>query len=121
MERYTWKAKLKPGMLEEYIKRHGDIWPELRLLLLDAGIRNYTIWNSGDLLFGYYECLHGVEYAAKKQADSEIVRRWNEYMKDVMEMELDPVTGAQPLMARVFELSEDIAGNDAISGAPVNT
>ena len=28
--------------------------------------------------------------------------RWNEYMKDVMLMEMDPETGAQPLMKQVF-------------------
>ena len=55
-------------------------------------------------IFGYYECEKGVEYAAKVQAESEIVKRWNEYMKDVMEMELDKETGSQPLMTEVFRL-----------------
>ena len=31
-----------------------------------------------------------------------VVDRWNEYMKDVMLMEMDPETGAQPLMKQVF-------------------
>jgi L-rhamnose mutarotase len=43
-----------------------------------------------------------VEFAAKVQANSPVVDRWNEYMKDVMVMEMDPVTGAQPLMKQVF-------------------
>lgn len=46
----------------------------------------------------------GIKYAAKVQAQSPIVECWNEYMKDVMEMELDKETGAQPLMTEVFYL-----------------
>ena len=104
IERYAWKATVKPGMLAEYRRRHDNIWPELKELLKSAGICNYTIWNVGDELFGYYECEKGVEFAARTQAGSEVVDRWNEYMKDVMVMEMDPVTGAQPKLEQVFFL-----------------
>ncbi|HXK72874.1 MAG TPA: L-rhamnose mutarotase [Clostridia bacterium] len=104
MERYAWRAKVIEGKLDEYIKRHNEIWPELADLLKKAGIRNYTIWYNNNDLFGYYECEKGVEYAARIQAQSPIVDRWNEYMKDVMVMEMDPVTKAQPLMEQVFLL-----------------
>ena len=56
MERYAWKATVLPGKLEEYIRRHNEIWPEMKDVLHQAGIRNYTIWNVGNELFGYYEC-----------------------------------------------------------------
>ena len=59
MERYAWKAIVKDGMLEEYVRRHNEIWPELTQVLNDAGIHNYTIWNVGNELFGYYECDQG--------------------------------------------------------------
>lgn len=101
MERYAWKATVLPGMLPEYIRRHDQIWPEMEDVLTQAGIRNYTIWNVGDQLFGYYEC-PSVEFAAKIQAESPVVARWNVYMKDVMVMDTDPETGAQPLMKQVF-------------------
>ena len=101
MERYAWKATVLPSMLDEYIRRHDEIWQEMKDVLNAAGIRNYTIWNVGDELFGYYEC-DSVEEAARVQAASPVVDKWNEYMKDVMKMELDPITGAQPLMRQVF-------------------
>ena len=101
MERYVWKAHLLPGKLDEYIHRHDTIWPEMTQLLNDAGIRNYTIWVNGDELFGYYEC-DSVMEAGRIQAESPVVARWNEYMKDVMVMDTDPVTGAQPLLRQVF-------------------
>lgn len=101
MERYAWKATVLPGKLDEYVRRHNAIWPELKEVLHQAGIHNYTIWNVGDELFGYYEC-GSIAEAARVQAESPVVDRWNEYMKDVMLMEMDPETGAQPLMKQVF-------------------
>ena len=52
MEKYAWSGKIAPGAKSEYIKRHNEIWPEMVEALKKAGIRNYTIWNTGDTLFG---------------------------------------------------------------------
>ena len=101
MERYAWKSTVKEGMLDEYIRRHDEIWPEMKQMLHDAGIRNYTIWNVGNELFGYYEC-DSVAFASKVQAESEINAKWDVYMRDVMVVAKDPVTGAQPLLKQVF-------------------
>ncbi len=103
MEKYAWKGLIVEGTIDEYIKRHDEIWPEMKEVLEKAGIVNYTIWNVGNELFGYYECEKGVEYAAKVQAESEVVDRWNEYMKDILIMEMDPETGAQPKLRQVFK------------------
>ena len=83
MEKYAWRGKIVPGMQEEYKKRHDNIWPEMKEVLADAGIVNYSIWMQGEELFGYYECEKGVEYAAKVQAESSVVKKWDEYMKDI--------------------------------------
>ena len=101
MERYAWKAIVREGMLDEYIKRHDEIWQEMKDVLHAAGIRNYTIWNVGNELFGYYEC-DSIAEAGRIQAESEVNARWDQYMRDVMIFEKDPVTGAQPLMKQVF-------------------
>lgn len=102
MEQYAWKALVRDGMLDEYIRRHDAIWPELVEVLREAGIRNYSIWNVGHEVFGYFECEHGAAFAAEVQARSAVVDRWNEFMEDVMIMVMDPETGAQPKMRRVF-------------------
>ena len=102
MEKYAWKATIKDGTLEEYIRRHDNLPQEMKDLLYEAGIRNYSIWNVGNELFGYYECINGIEFAAKTQAGSPIVAKWDEYMADILVMEKDPVTGAQPLLKQVF-------------------
>ena len=104
MERFAWKGRIKPGMKDEYNRRHDEIWPEMVALLKSAGIRNYTIWSDGETLFGYYECEQGIEFAERTQAESPVVDRWNEYMKDILELEMDPETGAQPKLEQVFRL-----------------
>lgn len=97
MERYSWSARIRPGMLAEYIRRHDAIWPEMTALLNQAGIRNYTIWHQGDQLFGYYEC-DSIEQAMQVQGQSPVVARWNDYMQDVMVVQLDDSgAGPQPL------------------------
>ena len=102
MEKYAWKARIVHGALEEYKRRHDEIWDEMKQVLENAGIVNYTIWNVGDELFGYYECEKGIDFAAKVQRESPVVEQWNLYMKDILIMELDPDTGAQPKLTKVF-------------------
>jgi L-rhamnose mutarotase len=103
MAKFAWKGNVLEGKLEEYIRRHDAIWPEMAQLLKKAGIRNYTIWNTGNELFGYYEC-DDIDTATRIQAESEVVARWGEYMKDVMTAETDPETGFHPMLRQVFSL-----------------
>ncbi|MCK5736180.1 MAG: L-rhamnose mutarotase, partial [Spirochaetaceae bacterium] len=44
MNRVSFKMKLKPGMKDEYKKRHDEIWPELLVLLRGAGVSDYSIF-----------------------------------------------------------------------------
>ena len=104
MERMAWRGRIKPGCFEEYVRRHNEIWPEMKALLKEAGICNYSIFADGNELFGYYECEKGIAFAERTQAESPVVDRWNEYMKDILELEMDPVTGAQPKLVQVFRL-----------------
>ena len=96
------RAKLKNGRREEYCRRHDQIWDSMKQVLKSAEICNYSIWIVDNDIFGYYECEKGRDHAARVQAESETVKLRNEYMKDVMEMELDKETGSQPLMTEVF-------------------
>ena len=96
------RAKLKNGRREEYCRRHDQIWDSMKQVLKSAEICNYSIWIVDNDIFGYYECEKERDHAAMVQAESETVKLRNEYMKDVMEMELDKETGSQPLMTEVF-------------------
>ena len=101
MVRYAWKGYVKEGALEEYKRRHDEIWPEMSAVLDQAGIHNYTIWNVGNELFGYYEC-EDLEYALKVQEESDIVKRWDIYMADILTMETDPETGKQMPLRQMY-------------------
>lgn len=100
-KRYAWKCQLLPGRLTEWKYRHDHMWPEMAQALKDAGIRNYTIWTDGEELFGYYEC-DDTDFTTKSQAESKVVDLWNEHMKDVIYMEMDPENGAQPHLTEIF-------------------
>ncbi len=45
-----------------------------------------------------------MERQDKTQAESPVVDKWNEYMKDILELVMDPETGAQPKLEPVFRL-----------------
>ena len=102
MERYFWRAKIIEGKKDEYIKRHKEIWKEMKDVLTAAGVCNYSIWTDGNDVFGYYECRYGADFAAKVQRESETVKKWNVYMQDVMVMGTDEKTGAQPKLEEAF-------------------
>ncbi len=104
MEHMAWKGRIKEGCKAEYVRRHNEIWPEMVEVLKAAGICNYSIFEVDNELFGYYECEKGVDFAEKTQAESPVVDKWNEYMADILELEMDPVTGAQPKLEQVFRL-----------------
>jgi len=44
VQRHAFKMFLNPGAAEEYRRRHDAIWPELKALLREKGVRNYSIY-----------------------------------------------------------------------------
>ncbi len=83
------KMKLYPGMEEEYEKRHKALWPEMKDIIHKYGGRNYTIFLDKETLtlFGYIELEN--EELWSKEADTEINRKWWDYMAPVMETNPD--------------------------------
>jgi L-rhamnose mutarotase len=80
---------LKPGCEEEYKKRHDAIWPELKALLSDAGITNYSIYwdKKTNILFSYQELSDSKANAAL--AGKAIMKKWWHYMADLMAVNPD--------------------------------
>lgn len=96
MQRRAFSLKIKTGVKEEYKRRHDEIWPEMRQMLADAGLRNYSIWMMGDdMLFGYYET-DDDDYAVRFQAESKIGQKWEAYMADMLETRTMPDGTVQP-------------------------
>ena len=89
MERVAFKMKLKPGFKEVYRKRHQEIWPELKKLLEESGIRDYSIFFDEESNSLY--AVQKVEGQSGSQdlGKTEIVRKWWAYMADIMETNPD--------------------------------
>lgn len=90
MERICFLLRIKPGTGDEYDRRHGEMWPELRSLIEQSGMRNYTIFRSGTTVIGYAECIPNFAATRAEEHDAGgIGRRWVEYMADIIESPKD--------------------------------
>ncbi len=98
--REAFKMFLKPGCEEEYKRRHETIFPELKKLLSDTGVRNYSIYWDKDtnILFAYQE-VEGDE-GSQDLGNNPIVRKWWAYMADIMETNPDNSPVSIPLDER---------------------
>jgi len=103
MQRIAFKMRLKPGVIEEYKRRHDRIWPELAALLTQSGIGDYSI---------FFDEETNTLFAVQKQSGASssqdlgttaIVRRWWDYMADIMETNPDRSPVSVPLR-EVFHL-----------------
>jgi len=81
--------KVFPGCHEEYRKRHDELWPEMKEMLIQHGMITYSIFleEATDTLFAYLEIADEALWA--KTADTAICRKWWDYMKDIMETRED--------------------------------
>jgi L-rhamnose mutarotase len=94
MKKFAFKMKLKPGFKEEYKKRHNAIWPELKQMIKDSGVSDYTIYldEETNILFAVQK-LEGSS-SSQDLGSTAIVQKWWKYMAEIMETNPDysPVT-----------------------------
>ena len=84
MQRRAWVFRLKKGKEQDYRKAHLNVWPELIAAAQAAGLRNHSIFLSGDLVFAYAEAEDLQETLAELDR-MEVTRRWNEEMSELMQ------------------------------------
>ena len=100
MIRNAFKMKLKPGFEAEYKKRHDEIWSELSEELTRAGISDYSIFLDEETL-----TLFAVHKLTENNTSADlpgnpIVKRWWDYMSDIMECNTDN----SPVVKRLAEV-----------------
>ena len=97
MTRNAFKMKLKPGFEAEYRKRHDEIWPELSRALTEAGVSDYSIFLDAETLtlFAVQKLADG--HTADLLPSAPIVRKWWDYMADIMEVNPDNSPVCVPL------------------------
>ena len=94
MYRVASKMQLFPGYEAEYKKRHDELWPELKKLLKENGISDYSIFldEETNILFAVQK--QDGNGSSQDLGSTDIVKKWWAYMADVMETNPDnsPVT-----------------------------
>lgn len=104
MHRLAFKMKLFPNCQEEYQRRHDLIWPELSDLLHESGITEYSIFleDSTGNLFGFLKIQN--PELINHLPNQPIMKKWWDYMKDLMETNPDHSPVSVPLR-EVFYMS----------------
>jgi L-rhamnose mutarotase len=99
--RTAFVLRVRPDRIDEYVEAHKHVWPEMLAALRAAGVRNYTIFRSGNEMFGYFEAddLAAAELYLSRQ---EVCTRWQDEMAALLE-ERVPDAGP-PALVEVFRL-----------------
>jgi L-rhamnose mutarotase len=100
-QRSAFVLDVRPECVEEYVRTHQEVWPEMLEAIRNAGVRNYTIFRHGNQMFGYFEA-DDLEAAARYLAEQEVSARWQDAMAELLEQRV-PAGGPPPLEA-VFRL-----------------
>ena len=97
MQRLAFKMKLKTGQKQAYIKRHDEIWPELKALLKANGVSEYSIFldEETNTLFAFQKV--SGESGSQDLATNDIVKKWWDFMADIMEVNQDNSPVSIPL------------------------
>lgn len=97
MEKIAFKMQLAEGQLDEYRKRHEELWPDLADLLKDAGISDYSI---------YFDATTHALFAVLWRSDGHkmdslqhdpVMKKWWDYMADIMDTESSNAPVVTPL------------------------
>ncbi|MCX6240007.1 MAG: L-rhamnose mutarotase [Bacteroidia bacterium] len=89
MKRLAFKMYLNEGMKAEYKKRHDEIWPELKKLLKDNGVSEYSIFldEETNYLFAFQKV--SGEGGSQDLGKTEIVQKWWKMMSTIMKSNPD--------------------------------
>jgi len=98
VQRFAFRMQLKPGMVDEYRRRHDEIWPELVDLLRQAGISDYSIFLDEDTLALFAVLRLAEENRRESLPNEPVMKLWWAAMAPLMEVEPDNRPREWPLM-----------------------
>lgn len=93
----AFRMKLKTGCEAEYKRRHDEIWPDLSRKLAEAGVSDYSIFLDPETLALFAVQMLSGDNTAHLLPQDPVVRRWWEYMADIMETNPDKSPVCVPL------------------------
>jgi len=94
--------KVREGRVEEYRRRHAEIWPEMAAALKASGIVHYDIflYEAGRQVFGHQIRTRAPDPSAPEDP---VILKWRTYMADVLEMDGERPVGVP--IEHVFHLT----------------
>jgi L-rhamnose mutarotase len=103
MKKYAFKMKLNPGCKEEYARRHAAIWPELKQLLSETGVRDYSIFLDSETNILFAVQYQDGDESSQDLGTNPVIQKWWKYMSDIMETNTDLSPVSVPL-EKVFHM-----------------
>lgn len=89
MEKIAFVMTLLPGHETEYKKRHDEIWPELVLVLKDAGVCDYSIFHEKESNKLFAVLKREKDHSMDALPMNEVVKKWWQFMSDIMQTHPD--------------------------------
>ncbi|MFH7018705.1 L-rhamnose mutarotase [Flavobacterium sp. FlaQc-47] len=103
----TLDLKNDPDLIDQYIKFHENVWPEIKNSIKASGITNLEIYNLGDRLFMIIEANvdFSFEKKAKSDAENPKVQEWETLMWQFQKALPESKPGEKWIvMNKIFEL-----------------
>ena len=93
----AFRMQLKPGVAAEYKRRHDDLWPDLAEALTKAGIYDYSIFLDEETMALFAVLRLRPDHDRDALPHQPVMRRWWDYMADLMEVHPDNKPREWPL------------------------
>ena len=85
MRRVCFVLKVREEQLEEYRRRHAEVWPEMRQALSESGWHNYSLFcDERGMVVGYLET-EDFDAAREAMAGTEVNAGWQAEMAPFFE------------------------------------
>lgn len=90
MQRLCFIFELKSGAEMAYDEAHANIWPEMRDLLDQAGVYDYSIFRDGTMLYAFLKVTHDWETSSRIIGSSDTQARWEQAMAPLIAWQKSP-------------------------------
>jgi L-rhamnose mutarotase len=110
VRRVCFTVQVRPDRLDEYRRRHAEVWPEMLAALRDAGWRDYSLFLGDDgLLVGVFRT-EDLDAARAAMDATDVNARWQREMAPFF---VDLPTGradtGMRVLDEVFNLEDQLA------------
>ena len=85
MQRVGFMLKVKPEMIDEYKRRHKEVWPDMLAALRETGWHNYSIYMVEDGTLFFYVETPDFQAALAGMSKQAVNARWQTEMAPFFE------------------------------------